>query len=103
MANSELVNIMDTSQQLLQMFAGSSFFQLLVLDDQLEQFTSARKLHYQVQIFVGFDDFVDLDDVGMVELFEYFYLAADSFDIFLVLDFRFLKHLHCNLHKKSVE
>ena len=62
------MNVLDTRDELLKVFACCTFRQLLVLHDQVEQFTALNELHDQVQIFLGLNDFINLYHVRMVQL-----------------------------------
>ena len=85
--NAQLVNVVHTSEQFLQVLTGCAFLQFLVLHDQLKELAAAGELHHQVQIFVRLDDLVDLHDIGMVQLLEDFDFATDALDVLLVFDF----------------
>jgi hypothetical protein len=64
----------------------------------IEKFTSITVLHYHVKFFLGFDDFIELDDVWVSDFLKNFYFSCDAFDIFLIVDFVLLKNLYCNLN-----
>ena len=80
-ADAQLVNIVDSSKQLLQVLACSPLLQLLILNDQLKKLSSARKLHHEVQVLICLDDLVDLNHIGMMKLLEDFDLTADPFNV----------------------
>ena len=84
------------------MFASRSLLQFLVLDYKLEKLASTRKLHHQVQILIRFNDLVDLNDVWMVELLEYFYLTTDSLYVFLILNLRLFEYLDGHLYSTNI-
>ena len=86
MANAKFVDIVNTCKQFLQISAGCAFLQLLVLDNQVEKLSSACELHHKVEIFLCFDNFIDLNNIWVMELFEDFNFATDAFDIFFVFD-----------------
>ena len=86
MADPQLVNVVNAGNKLLEVFACLLLFQPLVLYDDVEKLATLDEFHYQVEIFFGFNDFVDLDNVWVVKLFQYFYLTRNSFYVFLVLD-----------------
>ena len=70
----------------MQVPRGLLFLKLLILDNHVKKFAAIGVLHDEVEILFCLYDLVDLDDVGMVELFEDFDLATDSLDILLVFD-----------------
>jgi len=67
-----------------------------LLHDQFEKFATACELHHQVEILLGLDNFIDLDNVGVVKFFQNFDFTTYPFDIFLILYLRFFKHFHSN-------
>jgi len=60
------MNIIDSRDKFLEMFACSLFIEFLILDDQIEQFTALDEFHHQVQISFRFDNLIDLHDVWMM-------------------------------------
>lgn len=104
MADAQFVNVVDSCNQLLEMLAGFCLFEPLALNNQVEEFPTRGELHNQVQIALGLDDFVDLNDVGVVEFFKNFDFPGYSFHIFLIFDLRLFKHFHSHLriNKKSL-
>ena len=87
MAYTELVDVVNTCQQFLQVLAGSAFLQFLILHDQFEEFATTCKLHYQVQVFVSLNYFIDLNHVWVMQLLEYLDLSTDPLYVFFVFDF----------------
>jgi len=98
MADSQLMYIVYAWDELLEVLAGLFFFQTLMLNNNVEQLASANEFHDQVEVLFGFNNFIDLYNVGVVQLLENFDLPADSFDIFFVFDSWFLKNFYCNLY-----
>ena len=94
------MDILHSGHEFLQVFAGGLFLQLLVLDDEVEKFTAARVLHHEVQVFVGLDDFVQMDHVGVPHLLQNLDLSADALDVLRVLDPRLLEHLDGHLRNE---
>ena len=82
------MNVMYSSYELLEVFTCRLFFKFLIFDYEFEEFATARKLHHKIKILVRLDDLVDLNDVGMVQLLENFYLSTYPFDVLFVFDFR---------------
>lgn len=72
MANPELVNVVNASDEFLEVLAGCLFLEALALDDQLEKLAAVCELHDQVEVFFGLDDLVDLNHVRVVQLFQNF-------------------------------
>ena len=72
MADAQFMYVMDSCNQFLEMLAGLRLFEPLTLDDKVEQLAPRGVLHNQVQITLGLDDFIDLNDVGVVEFFKNF-------------------------------
>lgn len=71
-ANPELVNVVNASDEFLEVLAGCLFLEALALDDQLEKLAAVCELHDQVEVFFGLDDLVDLNHVRVVQLFQNF-------------------------------
>ena len=61
-----------------------------VFNDVIEEFSTWDKLHDQKQLAGSFDDFVELDNVGMPHNFEDLYFSHDSSDVSFILYFVFL-------------
>jgi len=64
----------------------------------VEEFTILAVLHYEEELTLSLNDLVQLDDVGMSDLLEDLDLTADSLNVFLVFNSRFLKDLDRNLY-----
>ena len=92
MADSALVDVLDTGVELEVEFAGLLLREPGVSDDVVEQLATIAILHYHVQLFFGFNYFVKLDDIWVSDLLQDFDLPSDSFDIFLIVDLVFLKY-----------
>ena len=86
-ADAQLVDVEHASKELLQVLAGCALLELLVLDYEIEQLSTAGELHDQVQVLLCFDDFINLDDVRVVELLQDLDLPADALNVLPVLDF----------------
>lgn len=69
MTNAELVDVVDAGDELLEVLGGSLFLELLVLDDHVEEFTSAGEFHHEEQILLCLDNFINLNDIRMMQLF----------------------------------
>ena len=81
------MNVMDGSYQFLEVFACNFFLESLVWNNEIEQFPSLSELHDKVKVFLGFNNLVQLYDIGVVYLFKDLYLPRNSFNIFFVLYF----------------
>ena len=56
--------------------------------DVVEQLSVLAELHDQEQFTFGFDDFVELNNIGVSDLLQYFDFPADPLDVLFVLDAR---------------
>lgn len=65
MNNTVLVNVLNSCQDLLHEFYGFGFVKSFSFDDVIKEFTAFSVLHDEMDVGFGFDDFVELDDVGM--------------------------------------
>ena len=94
------MDVLDATDELLKVLACLLLSQPLVLHDDVEQFSARGELHHQVKILLSLDDFIDLDDVGMMKLLENLDLSADALDVFLVFDSRLFENFDGNLKFK---
>lgn len=79
--DSVFVDVLHTCNDLLHEPDGFGFIEPLPFDDVVEEFTAFSILHDEVDVGFGFDDLVELDDVGMAEYFEDADFAGDTFDV----------------------
>ena len=91
------MNIVHSSHQLLKVLACRLLLESLALDDQFKQFATICKLHHQVQVSFRLNDFVDLNNVRVVHLFQNFDFSRDAFNVFLVFDFGLFQNFDCDL------
>ena len=89
--DSVFVDVLHTCNDLLHEPDGFGFIEPLPFDDVVEEFTAFSILHDEVDVGFGFDDLVELDDVGMAEYFEDADFAGDTFDVWLFDNFLFLE------------
>jgi len=59
------VDLLNTTQNLLLKSRGFFLFDALISDNIVEQFSSTGKLHDELQLLWRFDDFLELDYVGV--------------------------------------
>lgn len=91
------MDVVDCWDQLLEIFASNFFFKSLVGHDQVKELSSLCIFHYQVEVLVSLDDFIELYYIGVVYLFKNFDFSWNSFNIFLIFNFTFFKDLNSNL------
>lgn len=91
MDDSIFVDVLYACEDLLHEPDGFSFIETFSFDDVVKEFSAFRILHDEVDVCFGFDDFVELDDVGVTEDFEDTYFTGDAFDVRLFNDFLFLE------------
>ena len=60
---SYFVDILDAGDELMEHSGCFFFVDSFVLDDVVEELSPFHELHHQEQLFRGFDDLVQLDDV----------------------------------------
>ena len=96
MYNIKRVNILNSSHDLLKELAGFLLGYTRLLDDVVEEFTTACKLHDQVELARSLNDLVKLNDIGMPDQLENVDLARDSFDISHVTNSILLQNLDRN-------
>lgn len=100
MNNVEFVHVLNTFDELPEEFAGFAFFESFFLDDLLKEFTLRDELHDEEELFGGFDNFVELDKIGVSDLFEDVYFAGDSFYIGNIDNFIFFKYFDGNFFSR---
>lgn len=66
----KLMNVLDSSYDLLEDGARFRLWNFFALDNVVEQLSALHVLHYQEQLFGGFDDFVELDYVRVADQLE---------------------------------
>ena len=91
MADSALVDVLDTGDELEVEFAGLLLREPGMSDDVVEQLAAAAILHDHVELFFSFNYLVELYDIWVSDLLEDFDFSGDSLDVFLIVDFVFLE------------
>jgi hypothetical protein len=99
MADSTLMDVLNTRNEFEIEFAGLFLAQTSVPDDVVEQLASVGILHDHKQLFFGLDDFIELDDVRMAYFLQDFDFTSNSLDILLIVNFVLLKNFDGDLIK----
>jgi hypothetical protein len=63
----------------------------------VEEFTSIGIFHDHVELFFGFNNFIELNDVWMSHFLQDFDFSRYSFNVFLIVNFIFLQNFNGNL------
>ena len=84
MHDPQLMQVLYTANYLLEELACLLFFELLLLDDVVEELAPTDVLHYQVQFLRGLDDLKKLDNVRVSDQFEDVDLPGYSLDVSLL-------------------
>ena len=102
MDDADLVNILDSCQDLLHETDCFAFVQPLLFHDMIEQFSSRSVFHNEVDVGFGLDDLnqerqylIELHDVRVPQDFQDADFASDSLDICLFCYFFLLQSLDC--------
>ena len=66
---------------------------LLAFDDVVEELSILHVLHDEEELFGGFDDLVELDDVGVSDQLEDVDLSGDPLNVSHIHDLLFLEDL----------
>lgn len=66
MHNPQLTNVFNARNNLLEEATCCHFVNFLILHDVVEQLTAGCKLHDQVKLLGSLDDFIQLDDMRML-------------------------------------
>lgn len=93
----QLVQILNPCDELPEVLASLGLFEPLLLDNAFKQFSLRYILHNKEELFGRFDDLIELDDIGMPDLFENVYFPGHSLHIGHIHDLALLQHLHRHL------
>ena len=91
------MNVVNAWNKLLEVFASHCFIQSFVFDDKIKELSTFHELHDKIQIFFSFDNLINLNHIGVMQLLENFNFSTNPLDIFFVLDPRFFKNFDRNL------
>ena len=101
MNNSQLVEVLDAADDLLEEFAGFGFLELLLFHDVVEELAPAHELHDQKQLLRRLDDFEQLDDIGMPDELQNVNFASDTLDVSISRDFALFEDFDRHLGKQK--
>lgn len=101
MANTQLVDILDSANEFLKQLTSVFLSESLILHDNVEQLATVYEFHHEVEVFFGFNDLVDLYNVGVVQLLKNFDFSANSFNVFFVFNAWFFEDFNGHLIQKS--
>lgn len=85
-----VVHILDSRYNLPKEPRSLTLIKSFFLDNVLEKFPFTDMLHNQEQFLRSFNNFVQLDNIGMVHQFQYIYFSGHSLYIGDILYFEFL-------------
>ena len=88
--NTELVQVFDSADYLLEELASLSLFELLFLDDVVEKLAAADKLHDEEELLWRLNDFKQLDDIRVSDKLENVNLPRHSLHICLACNLALL-------------
>mmetsp|Transcript_29514 Transcript_29514/g.44879 ORF Transcript_29514/g.44879 Transcript_29514/m.44879 type:complete len:236 (-) Transcript_29514:48-755(-) len=97
MADAALVDVLDARDQLEVELAGLFLAETGMADDVVEELASIAVLHYHVELFLGLDDLVELNDVGVPHLLQDLDFPGDALHVLLVVNFVLLEDLDGDL------
>lgn len=92
MANSNLVDVLNPRNDLLEEPACLLLLKPLSFDDIVEQLASVCVFHDEEQLARGLDDFIELNDIGVSDDLKDVDLSSHPLHIRLVLDLVFLEY-----------
>lgn len=96
MHDPQSVNVLDSTDDLLEHFAGFFLIHTLFAHNIIEQLSIFHVLHDEKQMLWGFDDFVELDDVWMPYEFEDVHFPRDSLHVGHIHNLILFQNLDCN-------
>ena len=97
MTHLNLMQVLDTSQDLMEEAAGLSVLQTALLYNVIEELATRGILHDQKQLLARLDYFIKLHDVGVANDFQDMDFSHDTRNVRLVLNHIFLKDLDSHL------
>ena len=92
MADSKLVKIVDSWENLVKKLAGIFFSDPLAIDNVFKELPTSGIFHDQVELFWGLYDLIELNYSRMSDYLEYMDLSSNSLNIMDVNDLLFLQH-----------
>ena len=90
MHDSYFMKMFNSIDKLFKKLASLGLLESFLFENELKKFSFWDILHDEKELFGRFNNLVELDDIGMSDLFEDVYLSGDSFNICDVIDFAFL-------------
>ena len=103
MTNSTLMNIFDSRNELKVKLACLFFRESSVSYNIVEKFTVVSIFHYHVKFFFGFYYFIQLYNIRMPNLLQYFNFTCYSFNVFLIMYFIFFEDFYGHLYNKHIK
>ena len=97
MANLDLVQVLNTCQNLVEETTGFTVLEPSLLDDVVKEFATARILHDEEELLRRFNYFVELHDIWVSHDFQNVDFSHDARDIRLVLNLVLLEDLDGDL------
>ena len=97
MHDSELVDVLDAGDDLLEEAAALGLLDARLLDDVVEKLAAVRVLHDEVQLLGRLDDLVELDDVRVADHLQDLDLAGHALHVRHLADAVLLEDLHGHL------
>lgn len=88
----EFVHVLDALNDLSEEFTGFAFLEAFLFDNLFEKLAFRDELHDEEELLWGFDDFIELNEIGVADLFEDMYFAGDTFYISNIDDFIFFEY-----------
>ena len=89
------VQILNSINDLLKESTSLSFSNSTLGYNVIKQFTATSVFHDQVELFLGFDYFIELDNILVPDHFENMYFSCHSFYISHIRNSIFLQNFHC--------
>ncbi len=96
MDNFEFVAVLNPGNDLIEDFAGFILIHTFFFYYVVKELASSKVFHDEKEVLGGFDDFIELNDVGMAYKFKDVNFPGDSFDICHIHDFVLLQNLDGN-------
>jgi hypothetical protein len=91
--NFEFMAVLNSRNDLIKDFTGFILIHTFFFDDVVKELTSSKVFHDKKEVLGGFDDFIELNDVGMAYKFKDVNFPGHSFDICHIHDFVLLQNL----------
>lgn len=95
------MKILDSIDELSEKIASLLLFKSFLFDNHLKKFALRYILHHEKQLLRSLYDLVELDEIGMSDLFQNVDLPCNSLDVRNITNFALLQNFDCNFFPRE--